>query len=83
MRAGGGFSGLALAGMLGGFATHVTLYAVGTIFNGGKVTAQHVAGFHPFMVGLLVSLVIAIVVTMATPPPPEHLVKRYFYQGKS
>ena len=73
----------ALAGMLGGFATHVTLYAVGTIFNGGKVTAQHVAGFHPFMVGLLVSLVIAIVVTMATPPPPEHLVKRYFYQGKS
>jgi len=69
----------ALAGMLGGFAAHVTLYAVGTL-KSGKVDAYALFDFHPFMVGLFASFVIAIVVTYSTSPPPEHLVKKYFYK---
>ena len=69
----------ALAGMLGGFATHVTLYTVGTL-KSGQVDAYYLFGFHPFMVGLLASFTIAIAVTHLTPPPPSHLVKKYFYK---
>jgi SSS family solute:Na+ symporter/sodium/pantothenate symporter len=69
----------ALAGMLGGFATHVTLYTVGTL-NSGKVDAYELFNFHPFMVGLFASFVIAISVACLTSPPPEHLVKKYFYK---
>jgi Na+/proline symporter len=69
----------ALAGMLGGFATHVTLYTVGTL-ESGKVDAYELFGFHPFMVGLFASFTIAIAVTLLTPPPPRHLVKKYFYK---
>lgn len=70
----------ALAGMLGGFGTHVTLYTVGTVMAGGKVSAYRVFDFHPFMVGLLASLVFAIIATLITAPPPEHLVRKYFYK---
>ncbi|MBC8351021.1 MAG: hypothetical protein H8E66_03490 [Planctomycetes bacterium] len=69
----------AVAGMLGGFATHVTLYTIGTI-QAGKVDAYKLFDFHPFMVGLVASFVIAIAVTCLTPPPPEHLVRKYFYK---
>ena len=69
----------ALAGMLGGFATHVTLYTVGTLMK-GKVAAYYLFDFHPFMVGLFASFVIAIAVACLTPPPPEHLVRKYFYK---
>ena len=69
----------ALAGMLGGFATHVTLYTVGTI-KSGKVDAYELFNFHPFMVGLFASFVIAITVACFTSPPPKHLVRKYFYK---
>lgn len=72
----------AMAGMLGGFATHVTLYTVGTILNDGKVTAYKVLDFHPFMVGLFASLTITVIATLLTPGPPEHLVRKYFYRDK-
>ncbi|MBP87850.1 MAG: hypothetical protein CMJ64_14195 [Planctomycetaceae bacterium] len=70
----------ALAGMLGGFGTHVTLYAVGTIMAGGKVAAYRLFDFHPFMVGLVASVTIAVIVTLLTPRPPENLVRKYFYK---
>lgn len=69
----------ALAGMLGGFATHVTLYTVGTL-KSGKVDAYELFNFHPFMVGLFASFVLAISVALVTTPPPEHLVRKYFYK---
>jgi SSS family solute:Na+ symporter/sodium/pantothenate symporter len=69
----------ALAGMLGGFATHVTLYTVGTL-KSGQVDAYELFSFHPFMVGLFASFTFAIAVTLLTPPPPRHLVKKYFYK---
>ena len=70
----------ALAGMLGGFGTHVTLYAVGTILADGKVSAYKLFDFHPFMVGLLASMTLAVLVTLLTAPPPESLVRKYFYK---
>lgn len=70
----------AIAGMLGGFGTHVTLYTVGTIIS-GKVDAYYLFDFHPFMVGLVASFIFAIVVTNITSPPPEHLVRKYFYKS--
>jgi sodium/pantothenate symporter len=69
----------AIAGMLGGFATLVTLYTIGTI-QSGRVDAYKVFGFHPFMVGLITSFTLAIVVALLTSPPPDHLVRKYFYK---
>lgn len=65
--------------MLGGFGTHVTLYTIGTI-ESGKVDAYELFDFHPFIVGLGASFIIAIATTYLTSPPPEHLVKKYFYK---
>jgi len=72
----------AIAGMLGGFVTHVTLYAVGTILNDWTVKAYYVFNFHPFLVGLCMSFLIVVVVTLLTPPPPEKLVRKFFYKEK-
>ncbi len=52
----------ALAGMLGGFVTHVSLYAAGTIMS-GKVAAYEPFNFHPFLVGAFASFVVGITVT--------------------
>jgi SSS family solute:Na+ symporter/sodium/pantothenate symporter len=68
----------ALCGMLGGFATHITLYAAGFLMY-GKMTAYEPLNFHPFLVGAAVSLLISLTVAMLTPPPPEHLVRKFFY----
>ncbi|MBW3601056.1 MAG: sodium transporter, partial [Planctomycetes bacterium] len=68
----------AMAGMLGGFATHITLYAIG-YWQFGEVREYALAGFHPFLVGLAASLLAAIAVTYATARPPEHLIKKFFY----
>ncbi len=69
----------ALAGMLGGFATHVSLYTAGTIMS-GKVAAYEPLNIHPFLMGAFVSFVLAISVAYLTSPPPEHLVRKYFYK---
>jgi sodium/pantothenate symporter len=68
----------AIAGMLAGFLTHIALYAIGTWMQ-GKMAAYEPLGFHPFLVGCLVSLVVAPVVTLVTPPPPERLIRKFFY----
>ncbi len=71
----------AIAGTLGGFSTHVTLYGVGTILAGGTVKPYYLLGFHPFMVGAVSSFIIAIVATLMSPPPQGHLVRKYFYRN--
>lgn len=69
----------ALAGMLGGFATHVSLYVIGTLMHPKhSLTAYEPFNFHPFMVGCIASLIIAVVTTLCTSPPPSHLVRKYF-----
>jgi sodium/pantothenate symporter len=68
----------AMAGMLGGFATHISLYTMGYL-QFGEVREYSPGGFHPFLVGLAASAVAAIVVTLLTSRPPERLVKKFFY----
>lgn len=69
----------ALAGMLGGFLCYSSLYLAGTLAHPQKMmTAFEPWGFHPFLIGSLASLLVSLVVTLWTQPPPGPLVKRYF-----
>lgn len=69
----------AIAGMLVGFASNIALYAVGTWLN-GEVAAYEPWGIHPFLVGLVASLVSAVLVCRLTPAPREELVLKFFYR---
>lgn len=69
----------AMAGMLGGVGTHITLYSMRT-FAPDVLETLGIADFHPFLVGLVASFTIAIVATLVTAPPPEHLVRKYFFK---
>ncbi len=69
----------AIAGMLSGFLTHMLLYTVG-FFESGELEPLQLFGFHPFMVGALASAVVSVVVALTTSPPPEHLVRKFFYR---
>jgi sodium/pantothenate symporter len=67
----------AIAGMLGGFGTHISLYTFGYATTGKELMP---GGFHPFLVGCAASLAVAVAVTLATAAPPERLVRKFFYR---
>lgn len=67
----------AFAGMLTGFIGLSTLYGIGFI-QFGEMRAFYLLGFHPFLVGVTLSLIVAVIVTLASPKPPEHLVAKFF-----
>ena len=69
----------AIAGMLGGFVVHLGLYGAGFFVDGG-FQAVRIAGLDPLIPGVVASLVACIVVTRVTAPPPEHLVRKFFYR---
>jgi len=69
----------ATAGMLGGFLSHFSLYGAGFIVY-GRFQAVRIANFDPLIPGMVVSLLAAVVVTLITAPPPERLVRKFFYQ---
>jgi len=66
----------ALAAMLGGFATTVGLF-LPTWFGRARVD---IGGLHPNVWGLIVSCLLAVVVSKLVGPAPRHLVQRYFYR---
>lgn len=68
----------AIAGMLGGFLAHILLYAIGS-WQQGSMAAYEPWGFHPFVVGCIVSTIVALAVTWLTPLPPEDLVRKFFH----
>jgi len=69
----------ALAGIWTGVTSHVVLYAVGTWRHPERqITAFEPGGFHPFIVGTVLSLLVAVAVTWATRPPTRALVLAYF-----
>lgn len=70
----------AIAGMLGGFLTHVALYGIGT-FMYGRFDSVKIGNLDPFLPELLVSMLAAVIVTSITPRPSESLVKKFFYQS--
>ena len=70
----------AIVGMLGGFISHFSLYGAGFIVH-GRFQAVRIGNLDPLIPGLVVSLVAAVVVTLITSPPPEHLVRKFFYRA--
>ena len=67
----------ALAGMLGGFLTHVLMYTLGW-FRFAEFEPIRLLGFDPFIPELIVSMALSIVVCLATAAPDEALVARFF-----
>ena len=70
-----------IAAMLSGFGAHLSLYLIGFL-RGTGFTPYSLWGMDPVVIGLLVSFVVGYVVTIATQPPPEDLVRKYFYKSQ-
>jgi sodium/pantothenate symporter len=69
-----------LAGMLAGFAAHLAMYVGGIFAHGSFFRPYRVLDFDPIIIGLAVSFCTTYLVTRITPPPPEHLVRKYFFK---
>jgi len=67
----------AAASMACGFVTHLSLYG-GGLLKYDKFQAIKIWDFDPLIPAMLVSLIAGVIVTLITPPPPRHLVDRYF-----
>jgi sodium/pantothenate symporter len=68
--------------MLAGFLAHLAMYGAGLVVNGSFFKPYQLFNFDPIIVGLVVSFVTVYLVTKLTPPPPEDLVRKYFYLGR-
>lgn len=66
----------ALAGMLGGAAAAVLWYVAGYLVHGSFET--FVGGVWPALLGPLVSLLLMVAVSRATPEPPAEIVELFF-----
>jgi Na+/pantothenate symporter len=71
----------ATVGMLGGFLAHLGLYVAGFAMGQG-FSPYRVLSMDPIIWGLGISFLGVIVVSLLTAPPPEELVRRYFYKEK-
>ncbi len=69
----------ALASMIGGFLAYLALYVAGFVLY-GNTTPVRPLGFDPLIWGFAASLVFAWIGTFATAPPPERLVRKFFYR---
>ena len=70
-----------ISGMLAGFAAHLSMYIAGIFVNESFFNPYRLFNFDPIIVGLLVSFSTTYFVTRATTPPPEDLVRKYFYKN--
>ncbi len=68
----------AIAGMLAGFAAHLSMYVMGWSLNGNFYHPYQLFNVDPILVGLFASFAAGYLVTRLTPPPPESLVRKYF-----
>ncbi|MDA1014832.1 MAG: hypothetical protein O3A00_10325 [Planctomycetota bacterium] len=71
-----------IAGMLSGFAAHLAMYVAGIFTNGSFFAPYQLFNFDPIILGLITSFVVTYVATLATAPPPDDLVRKYFYRKK-
>lgn len=69
-----------ISGMLAGFLAHLSMYIGGIFANGSFFQPYRLFQFSPIIIGLVVSFVTVYIVTKLTPPPPEELVRKYFYK---
>jgi Na+/pantothenate symporter len=67
-------------GMLAGFSAHFAMYVMGSFFNGSFFRPYRLLDFDPIIVGLIVSFTVTYFATLATPAPPQEMVRKYFYR---
>lgn len=72
----------AICSMLAGFLSHLSLYVLGAIYGGGFDKPVRPFSIDPVVVGLFMSFTAGCVATMLSSPPPEALVRKYFYCRK-
>jgi Na+/pantothenate symporter len=72
----------ALASMLGGLACYLPFFVVGYIKHEKfrPIKLSETFDFDPVIWGVVASLLIGVAVTLLTPPPPQHLVRKFFYK---
>jgi len=68
----------AMAGMLAGYFTHLSLYVAGFV-KYDRFQAIHLWNFDPNLPALAASLAAAVAVTLATAPPAQERVRRFFH----
>ena len=69
----------ATAGMAAGFLSHLALHGAGFVVYGG-FQAVRIVNLDPLIPALFVSLLATVAVTLSTAPPPERLVRKFFYR---
>jgi sodium/pantothenate symporter len=67
-------------GMLAGFTAHFSMYVTGAFVNDSFFRPYRLLDFDPIIVGLVISFTITYLATLATPAPPQELVRKYFYR---
>ena len=67
-------------GMLAGFSAHFSMYVMGAFYNDSFFRPYRLLNFDPIIVGLVVSFTVTYLATLATPAPPQELVRKYFYR---
>ncbi len=72
-----------IAGMMSGFGAHFGMYLTGMFVNGSFFQPYQLFNFNPIIVGLFVSFLVTYLATRASAPPPEELVRKYFYRKVS
>ena len=68
----------ALASIIGGFAAYLALYVLG-FATLGAITPVRPLGLDPLIWGFVASLGCATIGTLASPPPPDRLVRQFFH----
>lgn len=67
-------------GMLAGFSAHFAMYVMGAFYNDSFFRPYRLLDFDPIIIGLVVSFTVTYFTTLATPAPPQELVRKYFYR---
>ena len=67
-------------GMLAGFSAHFAMYVTGAFVNDSFFRPYRLLDFDPIIIGLFVSFTVTYLATLATPAPPQELVRKYFYR---
>ncbi len=71
-----------ISGMSGGCLVLLALYITNNVVN-GKFGSYQLLGFDSFIWGVIASAVFAVGGALATAPPSESLVRKFFHQEKS
>ena len=72
----------AIASMLIGFLSHLSLYVAGWVAGAGFDKPYRPLSLDPVVIGIGASFIGAVIVTMMTKPPSDEIVRRYVYRRR-